>query len=175
MDAPILFAEDFVGTGAQTITILQSWFGIEPTHDLHEDRDQPLPAQLQAALRARPLALVFAAGRRQGADAVQQAAAELGLQLTVHLHEEEAPVAFGAAADQDFRERCRAVGKQLLADEDPDHGTDWVGERALGYGNEAFLVVFPYNTPTQTLTCLWKAGIVDGVPWVPLLPRRRKL
>jgi hypothetical protein len=176
MAAPILFAEDFVGSGNQTITILQSWFGIEPDEDLHEERDEPLPEQLQLALRERPLALIYAAGRREGATAVEEAAQAMGLDLAVHLHEEDAPTAFaGAGPDDAFERRCREVGEQLLTDDNPDHDAAWVAQRVLGYGNMGFLVVFPYNTPTQTLTCLWKDGVVDGVPWVPLLPRRRKV
>ena len=50
----------------------------------------------------------------------------------------------------------------------------WAEKRALGYGNDAFLVLFPNNTPSATLTCLWKRGTVDGIPWMPLFPRRQK-
>jgi hypothetical protein len=35
-------------------------------------------------------------------------------------------------------------------------------------------VVFPYNVPTATLTLLWSEGKVDGIDWMPLLPRRKK-
>ncbi len=174
LDAPILFAEDFVGSGAQTITILHSWFGIEPETNLHEDRDEPLPGPLQEALKERPLALVYAAGRRAGAEAVEAAAQKLDLNLTVYLHEDEAPVAFVPGTNDAFVDRCREIGFQLLTDENPDHDDEWVAQRVLGYGNDAFLVVFPYNTPTQSLTCLWREGIVDGVEWMPLLPRRQK-
>ncbi len=173
-EAPILFAEDFVGTGAQTITILESWLGLPLTRDLHEERDDPLPDHLRQALLDRPLALVYAAGRQEGADEVRKAARAMGLNIKVHLHDPSAPVAFRTEADEAFQERCRQIGEQLLHDEDPEHDEVWVAERALGYGNEGFLVAFPYNTPTQALTCLWKAGEVDGVEWVPLSPRRPK-
>jgi deoxynucleoside triphosphate triphosphohydrolase SAMHD1 len=36
------------------------------------------------------------------------------------------------------------------------------------------LLVTPFNTPTQTLTVLWMEGEVDGLPWKPLFPRRKK-
>ena len=76
-----------------------------------------------------------------------------------------APAAFSGSKSEartELEERCRDIGMQLL-DDNPRHDREWRAKRALGYGNEAFTVVFPYNTPTQTLTCLWKSGKVDGV------------
>ena len=168
----IVFAEDFVGTGAQTISLLENLLGVEPTTNLGEQREQSLSPELRELLRARELAVVYAAGRRAGAENVRKAADRLELKLTVHLHRELAPTAFDG--DSEFRERCREIGRSLLTDGNELHNDAWIEERVLGYGNEAFMVVFPYNTPTQTLTCLWKAGTVDGIEWVPLIPRRPK-
>jgi hypothetical protein len=61
-----------------------------------------------------------------------------------------------------------------LLDEEAGHDHEWCSERALGYGNQAFLVLFPYNAPSQSLTALWATGDVDGAPWSPLFPRRKK-
>jgi hypothetical protein len=170
-DDGIVFAEDFVGTGAQTVSLLESLLGVEPTTGLNEEREAPLPAELQALLRGQRLAIVFAAGRRVGADAVKDAAGRLDLSLEVYLNQELAPTAEFTDGSP-FAERCRHIGNQLLTD--GDHDDAWVAARELGYGNQGFLTVFPYNTPTQTLTCLWKSGTVDGIEWVPLVPRRPK-
>ncbi len=62
----------------------------------------------------------------------------------------------------------------MLLDPGSDHDDEWAAGRALGYGNDAFLVLFGYNTPTQTLTCIWKDGMYEGVPWMALFPRRPK-
>ncbi|WP_431356469.1 phosphoribosyltransferase-like protein [Microcella indica] len=48
-------------------------------------------------------------------------------------------------------------------------------ERALGYGNEGFLVISSFNTPTMTLTALWGSGLVNDAEWRPLFARRKKL
>jgi HD superfamily phosphohydrolase len=173
-EAPIIFAEDFVGRGSQTISILESWLGRTLSQDLHEERGDPLPPELQEALKNRPLALVYATGSPEGAQAVEATAAEMDLSVKVHLSDDSAPVAF-AGPETEFEVRCREVGRQLLEDDRSDHDEAWIEQRALGYGNEAFLVVLSHNTPTQALTCLWKEGEVDGVPWVPLVPRRPKL
>lgn len=63
---------------------------------------------------------------------------------------------------------------QLIEDNDPD-AVEKSEKRALGHGNRAMLLVFPYNVPTQTITVIREAGIVDGVAWQPLLRRRKKL
>jgi HD superfamily phosphohydrolase len=169
----ILFAEDFVGTGAQTISMFESLLGAPLSTALNEEREDPLPSELQELFRSRRLGIVYASGSRAGADAVEEATSRLGLNLEVHLHEELAPTAEFTAGSA-FQERCQGIGEQLLADGDPAHDEKWVSERSLGYGNQGYLVVFPYNTPTQTLTCLWKEGSVDGIEWVPLVPRRPK-
>src|SRR5262249_52479746 len=49
-----------------------------------------------------------------------------------------------------------------------------VAQRTLGYGNNAYLVVFRYNVPTATLTLLWSEGKADRIGWMPLLPRSKK-
>jgi len=64
------------------------------------------------------------------------------------------------------------IGRQLMSD--PSYDATKADERLLGYGNRANLVIFPYNTPTQTLTCIWASGQYNGAEWVPLFPRRKK-
>jgi hypothetical protein len=169
----ILFAEDFVGSGSQTISLLESLLGSPPSTTLNEEREEPLPEDLRDLFVRRKLAIVYAAGSKVGVEAVEAAAVRLELDLEVYLHEELAPTA-DFPSNSEFAARCRDIGEQLLADDDPAHDATWTSDRALGYGNQGFLVVFPYNTPTQTLTCLWKDGVVDGVEWVPLIPRRPK-
>ena len=74
-----------------------------------------------------------------------------------------------------FRARCEEIGSALLRTSAGAIGEEKIMNRALGYGNHGFLVAFPYNTPTQTLTMLWSSGQVDGWDWLPLIPRRKKV
>jgi len=178
-EEPIVFIDDFIGRGDQSISILESWFGVESTTDLNEERGDPLSKGARDALQGRPLGFVFASGQQQGAARLKAALERLGLNGTVALHSDPtAPRAFvGQMSDKRsaLMDRCRDVGRQLLGDENSNHDAIWREKRAIGYGNEAYLVVFPYNTPTQTLTCLWQSGVVDGVEWTALFPRRKKL
>lgn len=178
---PIVFIDDFIGSGQQAVSILEAWFGANPTTDLHEDRGEPLSQSSQDGLRGRPLGFVFASGRVGGANLLRAALKRLDLDADSEVFlasGSPSPGAFSGSKSKpriELEERCREIGMQLLSDRNPRHDQEWRTKRALGYGNEAFTVVFPYNTPTQTLTCLWKSGQVAGVDWTALLPRRPKM
>lgn len=169
---PIVFVEDFIGSGQQSVSILEAWLGEEATTNLSEDR-QPLDPEAAELFRKRKLAFVFAAGQSEGKELLEKRILELQLDAIVSVGEESAPQAFPAEDRADLEGFCQAVGNALLLDP-PDHDEEWADERALGYGNHAFLVLFAYNTPSQTLTCIWKGGEFDGIPWMPLFPRRPK-
>jgi HD superfamily phosphohydrolase len=177
-DDPIVFIDDFIGSGQQAVSILEAWLGEDPSTDLDEERGAPLHETIRNLLRRRSLGFVFASGQTDGVTCLAEALERLGLTGEVYLSNNEAPRAFGKAAPKARRqlgERCEEIGQQLLDDGNERHGAKWRERRALGYGNNAFLVTFPYNTPTQALTCLWKSGEVDGVEWTALLPRRPKV
>jgi deoxynucleoside triphosphate triphosphohydrolase SAMHD1 len=175
-ELPMLFVEDFIGSGQQSVSILEAWLDAERTTDLGEERP-PLDEDAAATLGKRKLGFVFAAGQQDGKELLERRAAELGLDATVYIHDATVPRAFDPASGEDRAELeifCREVGKALLLEPENGHDEEWVAKRALGYGNNAFLVLFGYNTPSQALTCLWQEGEYDNVPWMPLFPRRSK-
>ena len=101
----------------------------------------------------------------------------------MHVSGDQLPQAFVGGAvryetsekREQFKQKCGEIGTQLLKHTgESERNQEWVEQRKLGYGNAAYLVVFPYNTPTQTLTLLWSKGKVNGWDWLPLLPRRPK-
>jgi hypothetical protein len=175
-DLPLTFVEDFIGSGQQSVSILEAWLDASRTTKLKEERP-PLDEDASATLKKRKLAFVFAAGQQQGRELLEKRAAELELDAVVYVHNEDAPQAFSPSKQEEagtLEEFCRSVGEALLLDPNRGHDEDWAAERALGYGNNAFLVLFGYNTPSQTLTCLWKEGRYDEIPWMALFPRRTK-
>jgi hypothetical protein len=135
---------------------------------------------MQQALRSRKVAFVFAAGTTSGAATLESRAREIGLDAEARVLTSDAflPTAFEsvqyASEEQksSFRTKCEGIGRELLSTSGAE--PERVTQRVLGYGNKAYLVVFPYNTPAQTLTCLWSEGMYHGFPWLPLLPRRKK-
>jgi hypothetical protein len=174
-DQPILFVDDFIGSGKQARTIICNWFG-DAEAPLKEDHGPPMQPHMQAALKARRVGFVFAAGEAEGLQALLEDATRLGLTATGHVHipASTLPTAFASAAPNSSRDRVAEMGKQLLRSSRPEKGEAWAEEKALGYGGNGYLLAFPYNTPTQTLPLLWSAGDVDGQKWLPLLPRRAK-
>jgi hypothetical protein len=174
-EAPLIFVEDFIGSGQQSVSILEAWLGVTPTTELREERP-PLAPEAAHELRSRKLAFIFAAGQEEGAERLRARSAELGLDAVVHIDGDPVPRAFGPGHEDrgELEGFCQSVGEAVLSDEDRHHDEDWMAERALGYGNESFLALFGYNTPAQTLTCIWKEGEFEGVPWMPLFPRRAK-
>jgi ribosomal protein S16 len=181
-DKSILFVDDFIGQGHQTVSVIENWFGLPQTFNLREDRGKPLTSEQQDLIRSRPIAVLFAAGWSDGANVLKKWIDKLNLNILVSIGvvDDELPHAFNANLFKDrdqeskFCELCKDIGYSLLLNPSLGHDKKWAEERSLGYGNRANLVVFPYNTPTQTLTCMWAKGEFNGIPWTPLFPRRKK-
>jgi hypothetical protein len=174
---PILFVDDFISTGAQARTILCQWMSDEAS-PLKEVHVAALSESQRAEFRSRRLGFLFVAGDPEGKKALLDEALRLELNAVggVHLPSAGLPRAFenGPGKNAAVEERANEIGRQLLRTSQPGKSDDWIAERALGYGGHGYLLAFPYNTPTQTLTLLWRDGKVDGWQWLPLIPRRAK-
>lgn len=180
----IIFVDDIVGTGSSSISIMETLLGESSTQNLHEVRVHTLSKRAQDLLRERDLAFVYAAGLTKGQETLAARSKELGLSATIYVHEPQAQLPSvrdvlngkipSEQIDQ-FVEKCSMIGRELLNDGNPQHDESWRAARKTGYGNLALLVVSAYNTPSVTLTALWKEGRALGAPWAPLCPRRKKL
>jgi HD superfamily phosphohydrolase len=180
---PIILVDDFIGSGRQAVTIVETLLGEKLTYELGEGIRLKLDENERTLFRKSRLVFIYAAGWEEGRTELTRALNQYGLQAEVHLGMSDAALPnihdvslFPSPADQTaFIEKCQDIGRNLLIEpEDLKHDEKWADERALGYGNKGLLIVFPYNTPSQTLTCLWKSGDYKGLPWQALLPRRKK-
>lgn len=183
--APLIFIDDFIGSGSQATDILAAWFErADLRKSLGEQRDA-VPDAVKERLRAVPMAFLFVAGWSDGFANLQAICKALGLAATVHCHltEEQLPFAepillkkFQPDEVARFLDRCRAIGEDLIRSEPRSQplSDPVVHARALGYGGRAMLLASFVNVPTQTMTAIWLDGTVDGVPWWPLLRRRKK-
>jgi HD superfamily phosphohydrolase len=172
---PILFVDDFISSGGQARTIVCNWMADEGA-PLDEEHGAPLSPNMREELKGRQVAFLFVAGDQDGVTALVAESTRVGLRATgsVHIAASNLPKAFGAAGGEPVRDRAREIGRQLLKTTQSAKTDEWIAERSLGYGNNGYLLVFPYNTPTQTLTLLWSEGTVDGWRWLPIFPRRAK-
>ncbi|WP_413711638.1 HD domain-containing protein [Rhizobium sp. Rhizsp82] len=181
-DQPILFLDDFCASGGQISNLLGAWFDNAKLKksSIKEQRRLALEPE-RDYLRKHEVGFCFVAAWRDGLESVQFALKEIGLQGIVysHLHDEDIPVAFDDRYIEPevlgpFREYCQKVGLQLLKNE-PDWDDKKRKDRACGYGNRGLLLFFPYNSPAQSLTCIWSSGEVEGETWQALIPRRKKV
>ncbi len=178
-DKPIVFVDDLVGRGSQSISILETWLGVKLSEDLHERRNATLPPDLVEKMRGRRLGFVFVAGMSEGRAALEARAGELELKLTVYVHIPESRLPFlhqvirEQATLERFKSFCVQKAKPVLLSPEEGHDDTWVGQRVLGYGNTGLLLASTYNTPSATLTCLW-AEDAQKSPWNAFLRRRKK-
>ena len=180
---PIILVDDFNGSGKQAVTILETLLGEKLTYDLGEGIRLQLNESEQDQFRKSRLAFVYAAGWEAGRHKLLSALEQYQVNAEVHLgvsdgalpNIHDADIFLAEGNQSAFVEKCREIGRSLLfRPNDPKHDEKWAEERALGYGNKGLLITFPYNTPAQTLTCLWQNGKYNGLPWQALLPRRKK-
>lgn len=187
---PLIFVDDFVGSGGQGKDILAAGFGRDDLRaDLDEQRDL-FGSDIQDFLRNARCAFVFTAAWDEGVRLIRDTANDLALDAVVYRHIGEADIPFAdemcfTGIDREqadaFMAVCSHVGASLVrstakrrpTESEADFASK-VASRALGYGNKAMLLASPFNVPTQTMTPFWGQGRVDGVEWTPLLPRRKK-
>ena len=184
-DAPLLVVDDFCGSGGQWANLIGSLFGNAELKrpDLNEQRSLGLEPEREY-LQNRKVAFVFTAGWTTGALVVRAAAEKVGIdaQVYVHLTETDLPFAGDVLARSErlrdyaptFLATASLIGESLLKESEPDWPPEKVEQRKLGYGNRGMLLFFPYNAPSQTMTCMWGEGTIDGVRWDALIRRRKK-
>lgn len=174
---PLVFIDDIIGQGSSIISIFEDWLNLPDTQDLGEERGTPLAEAFATTMRETPIAIVTSAARAVGPDRIREFLVDkYGLNVTVYSHLNDAQIprlshsstTSSRSTDEGFLAYCNKVGEELLA------GNEKAGERGLGYGNDGILVISAHNTPTMTLTMLWKDGVVDGTQWRPLVPRKSK-
>jgi HD superfamily phosphohydrolase len=184
-DAPVVVVDDFCGSGNQWANLIGALFGATELRqpELHEQRSLGLEPE-RDFLRNRKVAFIFTAGWSTGAAVVQAAAEKVGMEARVYVHLTESELPFtDSALEADhvrehaaaFLEKAGAVGKTLLDVNEPDWPSEKIEQRKLGYGNRGMLLFVPYNAPSQTMTCMWAEGDINGERWEPLIRRRKKI
>ncbi len=181
---PVIFIDDFVGSGGQACDILAAWFGREDLRrpGLNEQRVSLSPA-VADKLKGTSIAFLFVAAWDDGLKEIAGITAELNLQAVAFAHlreKQEVPfleshlrsMRFSPEDIQSFSDRCKEIAADLLRSGGTSESK--IPDRLLGYGNKGMLLSTLVNVPTQTLTAIWKSGTVDGVAWKALLPRKPK-
>ncbi|HEV7405649.1 MAG TPA: hypothetical protein VGO11_22080, partial [Chthoniobacteraceae bacterium] len=182
----VIFFDDNVNSGHQVLNVFADWLGVELPEgvNLGEKHVDPLPAAAQDKLRTIPISLVFGVGPEGVEEIVSKLFKEyltidpskvfMEVGKTLHANQrllsgDEAPV--DIPRRRELREFLDEVGRALMLDE--RKSPEAAERRALGDSRAEGLVVFPYNTPTMTITALWCRGVFKNREWTPLIERRR--
>lgn len=176
---PIVFIDDIVGRGSSAVSIISNELGLPDQDNLGESRGAPLSDAFQESLRQHHTYFVWTIGLETGAEHVKEKLAAMGVDATTYLHHGASDIptvdtALAGLSPEDrasFRSEAEEIGRQVLP---TDTAPEKAAQRFYGYGNDGYLLVTSYNTPTLTLTALWQAGEYNGREWTPLLPRRKK-
>jgi hypothetical protein len=181
----IVFVDDNFASGKQISSILQEMSGVpREKRLLDEERGVRIRQELLPIFMTYDLNVLTCVGFRDGKERIEKTTQSLGLRMNPPdclAWAEETVGCFNLASGvfdhrrdiEQAREMAKEIGVQLFRDK-----TDWTdekkAERSLGYGRSGKLTVFYRNTPTSTVPLIWKNGVYNGEPWLPLFPRREK-
>lgn len=182
---PIVFYDDNIGSGGQSITVFQQWLGIDAEHwVLNERHVKKLPEEKLNVLKTSQIRLLFATGRRAGLreliSALKRLLSNPDIDGHVVVPEEiscfQAGSGFFANRSESQRAMSafRSAGERALSDKRHEWPAAKFEARLLGYGNHGGLNVFYYNVPTSTVTALWRSSASSTNNWMALFPRRTR-
>ena len=183
----LVFYDDAFYSGKQAASIFKTLLGETP--DYNNPHVDPLASDdLIAMLREKQIYLLYGYGNGSGKNIVEKNLENLGLRAKVFQAELFPPKIFSEQLEEDVkyamepvREVFAEIGRQLLQPLVATQDT-WNEERVrksgLGYDNAEQGIVYTWNTPTYTLTALWRAGQVrvlqSAYDWFALFPRDEK-
>lgn len=179
----ILFVDDNIGSGKQSIQIFREWLKTGE-RILNEHHVVPLSKRDIERLRNCEICIFTCLATHQGCKSVYTELNSLGLNVhsvsafymadqKIGCFHPTSNVFLDSEEREKAKEMAREIGVCLL--QNKDWPEDRKKEYALGYGGAEKLIVFFYNVPTTTLPILWKAGYYHGQAWFPLFLRREKL
>jgi hypothetical protein len=180
----IFIIEDAFYSGIQIISMLQEILGIprlkRRTTEYHGgDIDQ----SIQQHLRANKIYLSYCFANADKEEHLKSELCKLGLNISI-LCDRHFPAPYFTASHEnsDLHDIFRPIGEQILrsikTNQDGELKPKWNEKRiefsALGYNDAQQLLVWPWNTPTYTITALWQGGLLeDGFKWQPLFGRKK--
>ena len=186
-DSPLVFYDDAFYSGNQVVSMFNRLMRKSDRLNKHVE---PLPSDdLVEKLKRKNISIVYGYGNEEKVGDVKNALEGLGLNISLHYAQKYPQKIFdmaypgiGSEALASVKAAFAAVGEQLVRPNmirDPEGWSDErVQQSKLGYDNAEQALVYAWNTPTSTLTALWKSGTVTvngvSVIWSPLFPRDEK-
>lgn len=188
----IIMYDDNINSGLQLLNIIGELLDelekLPKEMNLQEKHLSPLVTdEAKAKLKSMPLHFCFIVGFEGTEKKIKELlATHLGFsQDNIHIHINKlfkdsekvfsgGDSKFNHSSRLELKDFVTNVGEQLLKNE--SKSPEKIESCKLGYAKAEAMVLFPYNIPTMTITALWCRGIIaDGIPWVPLAERRRRI
>ncbi len=149
----IICADDFVGTGLQTVTTY-----LKPIKELINTHNCQIS-----------LYFIFAVGYQQGLEYIKsQSSSKLNISTYCGLILSDVDRAFHTTSSIFTSKKIRDKARRLIQG---IVGKSLFPEWPAGFGDVQSLVVFSDNVPDDTIPAISMAGIVRGYNWKPLFPR----
>lgn len=179
----VILCDDNMGSGSQAECQLNAWLDVPraqwPDPEEAGVEEASLAPNEIERLREVDLALAVCYGTTDADQRLRKAAEGLDLKfLGVFQGEPLSIQADWKSELPELADELREIGKSILlsgrrSSDPPSPKEQAFSERnALGYGNQAALLVTMFNVPTSTVTALHRPGVYKEEAWVPLFFRR---
>lgn len=167
----MLFIEDAFSSGKQITSIFEELMGIdEAERQTQESHGQELPDVIKEKIKQSQLYFSFIFYNKQNENEFVEKLKKLGLTNINLIPYKDFPEGYFKRSDVQsradyqltksyFEKAAEILLQDKATDENGAYRTNWNEERLknslLGYNDAQQLIVFPWNTPTYTITPLW--------------------
>lgn len=180
----IVFIEDAFSSARQIISMFETYMGIpKERRETAEDHVKELSDDMKEKLKQSTLVFSFLFYNPLNKERFLEKLKSLGLQNVNLISYDNFPKGyFSSERENDVdgwkvaRKYFEAAGKMLIMEKAFNNGErkdnwddDRISKSYLGYNSAEQLIVFPWNTPTYTVTALWLGS--KSNQWYPLFQR----
>lgn len=180
----LVFIEDAFSSARQITSIFETYMGIpieeRQTTEVHV---KELTPEMKEKLRQSKIYFSFIFYNKENEEKFLQRLRDLGIEDVHLIAHKEFPEGYfrrkdiqDSEAQEVAKKYFEAAGKMLIhekAFKDGVQKSNWddsrINNSVLGYNDDQQLIIFPWNTPTYTMTALWLASKKEN--WYPLFQR----
>ena len=176
----VVFIDDAFYSGSQLEGIISTWGGLK--YDGREKHSSSINQEVIHALKNKHVYFAFVYVNDENIRRIVDVC-EKSLKLTPKIISHKKFPTEGIGIKYPIaRKYFEKVGEKLIEiksrNADGEYKEHWPEERrkssCLGYNNAQQLVVFPWNTPTYSLTALWLSAENENFKWLSLFTRQDK-
>lgn len=180
----IVFLEDAFSSGKQIESIFETYMGVpieqRQTQEIHVKELSP---EMKEKLRQAKIYFSFIFYNKENEQHFLDKMHSLGIENVTLIAYKDFPARYfrrddilDSEAQAVTKKYFEAAGRMLIGEkafedgvQKPNWSNDRINNSVLGYNDAQQLIVFPWNTPTYTLTALWMCSKKEE--WYPLFQR----